>query len=157
MRRGVGRGDRAAGHIPAEFSTAQSQRNARQRRGRAERRRAGRGDRAAGHPPADSPLNDADCDSPGILPHQPQQSVEDHLMPTRHPNSLAAEQRLLHSLLRAADERRMNGQYAVAEPLYLKALALAESAFGSHHLEVSVVLNNLAVLYKYTGNFDKAE
>ena len=48
-------------------------------------------------------------------------------------------------------------RYAEAEPLYLKALKLAEETFGADHLEVSVVCNNLAVLYKYAGHFDRAE
>src|SRR5262245_45850703 len=83
--------------------------------------------------------------------------MQEHQMPTRQPNSLAAQQKPLDSLLRAADERREQGLYAQAEPIYRRALELAESAFGAEHPEVAVVLNNLAVLYKYTGNFDEAE
>ena len=44
--------------------------------------------------------------------------------------------------------------YRQAEPLYLKALELADQVLGPNDLEVSVISNDLAVLYKYTGNYD---
>src|SRR6266446_2986779 len=62
----------------------------------------------------------------------------------------------VRSLRKSADECRVRGQYRPAESVYQKALALAETTFGPDHLEVAVVVNNLAVLYKYTGNFDEA-
>src|SRR5689334_13831780 len=55
-----------------------------------------------------------------------------------------------------ADECRAQGQYRQAESLYRRALDVAEAAFGPDHLVVACVLNNLAVLYKYTANFDEA-
>ena len=45
---------------------------------------------------------------------------------TRRLKSRAAQQRLIRLLRCAADERRAQGRYAEAEPLYLRALALAE-------------------------------
>ncbi|HNB73216.1 MAG TPA: tetratricopeptide repeat protein, partial [Acidobacteriota bacterium] len=46
--------------------------------------------------------------------------------------------------------------FPVAESSYLQALALREKLFGVDHEEVSVVLNNLAGLYKAKREFDKA-
>ncbi|HNJ42644.1 MAG TPA: tetratricopeptide repeat protein, partial [Acidobacteriota bacterium] len=43
-----------------------------------------------------------------------------------------------------------------AESSYVQALALREKLFGPDHAEVSTVLNNLALLYKAKGEFDKA-
>lgn len=51
---------------------------------------------------------------------------------------------------------RAQGRYREAEPLFLQALLRAKKSFGPGDLEVSVVLNNLAVLYKYTGRFIEA-
>ena len=41
---------------------------------------------------------------------------------------------------------REQGQYAEAEPLYQRALAIAEKALGPEHLEVAMSLNNLAAV-----------
>jgi len=43
------------------------------------------------------------------------------------------------------------GRYAEAEPLYVRALQIAEKDLGKDHLEVARSLNNLAVLYRETG------
>ncbi|MBI4748593.1 MAG: CHAT domain-containing protein, partial [Acidobacteria bacterium] len=43
-----------------------------------------------------------------------------------------------------------------AESSYVQALALREKLFGPDHEEVSIVLNNLALLYKAKREFDKA-
>src|SRR5262245_25739307 len=48
------------------------------------------------------------------------------------------------------------GQYALAESLYRKALELAETVYGPHSVEVANICNNLGVVYKYTANFDEA-
>ncbi|HKQ89523.1 MAG TPA: tetratricopeptide repeat protein, partial [Blastocatellia bacterium] len=76
-------------------------------------------------------------------------------MTTRQRKSLAALQRLIRQLSRAADERRAQGRYDLAEPLYLRALSLAELFCGRE--DVAALCNNLAVLYKYMGRFDEAE
>jgi tetratricopeptide (TPR) repeat protein len=55
------------------------------------------------------------------------------------------------------DRYRQNGRYSEAETLLRQALALAEQVFGSNDANVSVILNNLAVLYKCIGEFDEAE
>ena len=49
------------------------------------------------------------------------------------------------------------GDYAAAEPLYLRALAIREKAFGPDDPEVATTLNNLAVLYRQKGDYAKAE
>lgn len=52
---------------------------------------------------------------------------------------------------------RAEGRLALAEPHYLRALALQEKTLGSDHLDVALTLNNLAGLYRETGAYDKAE
>ena len=46
--------------------------------------------------------------------------------------------------------------YAAAKPLYERALALREQALGPSHPDTATSLNNLAVLYAYQGDFDRA-
>src|SRR5262245_41351878 len=58
-------------------------------------------------------------------------------------------------LTNCADTCRSRGRYAEAERLFLQALALAETVLGRDDLEVSTILNNLGVLYKYMGRFDE--
>ncbi|MGH9935258.1 MAG: tetratricopeptide repeat protein [Blastocatellia bacterium] len=76
------------------------------------------------------------------------------LAPTRRLKSQAKQRKLIHSLRQAADERRAQGRYAEAEPLYLCALALAEEICAV--AEAAVVHNNLTALYKRMGRFDDA-
>src|SRR5438105_2798132 len=73
------------------------------------------------------------------------------------PTPLKDQKALVRSLRSSADECRAQGKYAEAEPLYRRALVLAETVFGPDHLEVSAVLNNLAVLCKADGNYAEAE
>ena len=49
------------------------------------------------------------------------------------------------------------GQYAKAEPLYHRALAIREKVLGPEHLDVANNLNNLAGLYYNQGQYPKAE
>uniref|UniRef100_UPI004056CD09 tetratricopeptide repeat protein n=1 Tax=Candidatus Electronema sp. TaxID=2698783 RepID=UPI004056CD09 len=49
------------------------------------------------------------------------------------------------------------GQYAAAEPLYLRAVAVKEQALGKEHPEVAVVLSDLAGLYRRDRKYVKAE
>ena len=49
------------------------------------------------------------------------------------------------------------GDYAGAEPLYRRALAINEKALGPDHLDVARSLNNLAGLLKAKGNYAAAE
>ena len=49
------------------------------------------------------------------------------------------------------------GQYAKAEPLYQRALAIREKALGPDHPDVAASLNNLAGLYRAQGQYAKAE
>ncbi|MCH7807903.1 MAG: tetratricopeptide repeat protein, partial [Planctomycetes bacterium] len=49
------------------------------------------------------------------------------------------------------------GEYAQAEPLYKRALAIREKALGPHHPDVGGSLGNLAALYRATKRDDEAE
>jgi tetratricopeptide (TPR) repeat protein len=49
------------------------------------------------------------------------------------------------------------GQYAAAEPLYLRAVAVKEQALGKEHPDVAVVLSDLAGLYRREGKYAEAE
>jgi tetratricopeptide (TPR) repeat protein len=51
----------------------------------------------------------------------------------------------------------VQGQYAQAEPAYLRALAIREKVLGPDHLHVSVTLRGLARLYAATGQSARAE
>lgn len=48
-------------------------------------------------------------------------------------------------------------QYAAAEPLYKRALAVYEKVLGPEHPDTAAVLNNLANLYRDQGNLSEAE
>jgi CHAT domain-containing protein len=49
------------------------------------------------------------------------------------------------------------GQYAQAEPLHKRALAIREKSLGPDHSNVAFSLNNLAVLYQAQGQYAQAE
>ena len=49
------------------------------------------------------------------------------------------------------------GDYAKAEPLYKRALAIREKALGPDHPDTAQSLNNLALLYDSMGDYAKAE
>ena len=49
------------------------------------------------------------------------------------------------------------GDYAAAEPLYWRALAIDEKVLGSEHSDVATDLNNLAGLLWAKGNYARAE
>ena len=49
------------------------------------------------------------------------------------------------------------GQYAKAEPLYGRALAIREKTLGSEHPDVATSLNNLAGLHQAKGEYAEAE
>ncbi len=48
-------------------------------------------------------------------------------------------------------------QYAQAEPLYKRALAIVKKALGPHHPDITTDLNNLAALYKTQDQYAQAE
>ena len=50
-----------------------------------------------------------------------------------------------------------SGDYARAEPLYKRLLAIREKALGPDHPDVATSLNNLAELYRATGDYANAE
>ena len=49
------------------------------------------------------------------------------------------------------------GKYAEAEPLYKRALAIREKAFGASHRDTAISLNGLALLYELQGRYAEAE
>ncbi len=51
---------------------------------------------------------------------------------------------------------RVRGRYTDAEPLYRRALLLAEDALGPGDIQLAHILNNLAVLHKYMARFAEA-
>ena len=66
-----------------------------------------------------------------------------------HPD-VAASLNNLAALYRSLDD------YAKAEPLYKRSLAIYEKALGPDHPDVATSLNNLAALYAALNNFQKA-
>jgi CHAT domain-containing protein len=52
---------------------------------------------------------------------------------------------------------RTRGQTALAEPLYPRALAIAEKSYGPEHANVASILNNLAVVNEELGHPAQAE
>src|SRR5215468_8988157 len=71
-------------------------------------------------------------------------------------NSADAGKLGMKMLAGLAEFSRMQGRYQEAESLLQQALLLAEETCGRDALEASVMLNNLAVLYKYMARFDEA-
>src|SRR5271170_1153504 len=49
------------------------------------------------------------------------------------------------------------GQYAEAEPLHKRALAIREKALGPDHPDVATILNNLTRIYQAQGRYTEAE
>jgi Tfp pilus assembly protein PilF len=60
-------------------------------------------------------------------------------------------------LYETASYLRDRARYAEAEPLYLQALHIREHLLGSHHPDVALSLNGLAILYSEQGKYTKAE
>ena len=52
---------------------------------------------------------------------------------------------------------RLRGAYDDAETLFREALALGEAELGEEDAELAGVLNNLAIVFKYSGRFDEAQ
>ncbi len=53
--------------------------------------------------------------------------------------------------------RAILGQFARAEPLYKRSLAIKEKALGPNHTDVATTLNNLGSLYQAPGQYAQAE
>ncbi len=51
----------------------------------------------------------------------------------------------------------VNPKYEQAEPLYQRALAIAEQQLGAEHPDTAISLNNLAALYHEQGKYEQAE
>jgi tetratricopeptide (TPR) repeat protein len=65
--------------------------------------------------------------------------------------------RLAVSLLALGRVYHAQGNYAEAEPLHQRALAIREKALGPEHADVAQSPNNLALLYKTQGKYAEAE
>ncbi len=52
---------------------------------------------------------------------------------------------------------RAQGKYALAVPVYKRALAIYDQAFGGNHPDVAISLNNLGSLYLDQGQYELAE
>ena len=80
------------------------------------------------------------------------------------PSTLQAQDPEADSLLVLADELTdkgvtlyQEGRHTEAEPLYLRALAIRESALGPDHPDVATALSTLGVLYHNMGRYTEAE
>jgi len=51
----------------------------------------------------------------------------------------------------------MRAQYAEAEPLFQRAIAIDEKMLGPEHPNLAMLLNNLALLYSDQGRYEQAE
>ena len=49
------------------------------------------------------------------------------------------------------------GQYALAEQLYLRAIAARATSLGARHIDVGKSLNNLASLYSEQGKYAQVD
>ncbi len=65
--------------------------------------------------------------------------------------------RLAQSLNNLAGLYNSQGKYAEAEPLYRRALAIAEATLGPEHPNVAPGINNLGALYLAQGKYAEAE
>ena len=63
---------------------------------------------------------------------------------------------LRQSLNNLAVLYKIQGRFADAEPLYKRALAIKEKAFGPDHPDVAISLSNLAELYRVQGRYADA-
>jgi tetratricopeptide (TPR) repeat protein len=61
------------------------------------------------------------------------------------------------SLNNLAQLYETQGQYAQAEPLFKRSLAISEKALGPDHPDVAQRLENLAALYRATNRTKEAE
>lgn len=64
--------------------------------------------------------------------------------------------RVHRSLNNLADLYRLRGDLEAAEPLYRRALEVAEAALGPDHPDLALSLNNLALLYGDMGDYEAA-
>jgi tetratricopeptide (TPR) repeat protein len=56
-----------------------------------------------------------------------------------------------------AELHRAQRDYEVAEPEYLRALAIREKALGGDHPDVALTLESVAALYEDTGRREEAK
>ena len=63
----------------------------------------------------------------------------------------------VRALLQLACAYRALGRYPEAEQEALRAIPVAQNAFGPEATQTCAAYNNLAVIYKFMGRFDEAE
>jgi CHAT domain-containing protein len=76
--------------------------------------------------------------------------TQERLLGPDHPDTSTSLNDLAHLY-------QAQGNYAAAEPLYLRALAIREKALGPENPHTAKSLNNLAGLYESQGNYAAAE
>ncbi|MGE0200162.1 MAG: tetratricopeptide repeat protein [Candidatus Melainabacteria bacterium] len=69
----------------------------------------------------------------------------------------AGTSKLGQALNNLAEIYRIQGRYAEAEPLYLRAIQVKEKALGNTHPSLATSYNGLADLYRAQGRFTQAE
>jgi tetratricopeptide (TPR) repeat protein len=73
------------------------------------------------------------------------------------PGTAAAQSDALRSAYDQCNTLQDQGRYGDAEPLFKRALAIKEKAFGPDHPGVALGLSNLASLYNAQGRYGEAE
>jgi len=73
------------------------------------------------------------------------------------PGTAAAQSDALMRAFQQYQVLQKQGRYAEAEPLFKRALAIKEKAFGPDHPGVALGLSNLASLYNAQGRYGEAE
>ena len=88
---------------------------------------------------------------------RPEQALEILAARDALQRALSAESQVAASLNSLAVLYVQMGNYAAAEPLHQRSLAIVEKVHGKEHPVVAASLNNLANLYQEQGNYAEAE
>ncbi|MBS1998723.1 MAG: tetratricopeptide repeat protein, partial [Cyanobacteria bacterium SZAS LIN-2] len=67
------------------------------------------------------------------------------------------DQRAIRAMNNLAEDLRVLGLYALAEPYYKKTVALARKKFAATRPEVAIALNNLGMLQREEGHYAESE
>ena len=104
------------------------------------------------HPDVATSLNNlAGCTTPKASTRRPSRSTSARWRSRRRPSAQIIPMWPQPEQPRGAVPAQ--GQYAQAEPLYKRALAIKEKALGPDHPDVATSLNNLAELYQAQGQY----
>ena len=86
----------------------------------------------------------------------PSAPVANQAAPGAPPPVSESEYQSANTLNRRAVRLHSNGQYAEAEPILKRVLAIREQALGLEHPDTATSLNNLAMLYEKQGRYKEA-